>query len=119
PAPRRVAYPFLAAGFVVVVLLLSYDQSFLGLVYALMGLSVSILPTKETFLPVGAAILLYAWSLGLVPPPAHVRSWFDALDSFFPIGLSVGIIYLLVALVQQRFQLAGLVRELHAAPRRP
>src|SRR5438105_15724546 len=29
PAPRHVAYPFLAAGFVVVALLLSYDQSFL------------------------------------------------------------------------------------------
>ena len=118
PPPRRVAYPFLAAGFVMVVLLLSYDQSFLGLVYALMGLSAGILPTKETLLPVGAAILLYAWSLGLVPPSAHGRSWFDVLESFFSIGLSVGIIYLLVALVKQRFQLERLVQELHAAHRR-
>jgi len=112
-----VSYPWLASGFVLTALLLLLDQSFIGLTYALMGVSM-ILPVGDMFLPVGVAILLNVWSLGILPSTAHGYSWSAALGKLFDLAMSVGIIYALTALIRERFQREQLFRELGEAHQR-
>lgn len=117
PLPRRVSYSWLASGFVLTALLLPLDQSFISLSYALMGASM-ILPVSEMFLPIGVAILMNMWSLGILPPDAQGYSWSDALGKLFDIAMSVGIVVALTALIRERFQREHLFHELSEAHQR-
>ncbi len=116
PLPRRVSYPWLASGFIITALLLPFDQGFLGLTYALMGASM-MLPLGEMFVPVGVAILMNAWSLGILPPTTHGYSWSDTLGKMFEIAMSAGIVLAITALVRERFQRERLFGELSEAHR--
>ncbi len=118
PAPRRVAYTFLAIGFVLTSALLGIDINFQGIVYALIGLAVATLPVRETYLPVGAALVMYAWATGMAPFAPHYNPSGYSLWGLFGIAMGVGITYTLSALMQQRFRLERTVRELHEAQRR-
>jgi len=117
PLPRRVSYSWLASGFVLTALLLPLDQSFISLSYALMGASM-ILPVREMFLPVGVAILMNVWSLGILPPTVQGYSWSDALGQLFGLAMGVGTVYALTALIRERFQRERLFRELSEAHQR-
>ncbi len=117
PLPRRVSYSWLASGFVLTALLLPLDESFISLSYALMGASM-ILPVREMFLPVGVAILMNVWSLGILPSTAQGYSWSDALGQLFGLAMGVGTVYALTALIRERFQRERLFRELSEAHQR-
>ena len=117
PPPRRVSYLWLASGFVLTALLLPVDQSFISLSYALMGASM-ILPVREMVLPIGVAVLMNMWSLGILPPNVQGYSWSDALGNSFGLLMGVGAVYALTALIRERFQRERLFRELSEAHQR-
>lgn len=118
PIPPRVAYPYLATGFVLTAVLLLFSQSFSGALYVLIGLSVSMRPLKETVLPVGVAVLLYLADAGVLPLGSQRLALPDALWAGFSILMGAGISYALAALIGERFRREHLFQELSEAHRR-
>ncbi len=118
PIPPRVAYPYLATGFVLTAVLFSFSQSFSGALYVLIGLSVSMRPLKGTVLPVGLAVLLYLADAGVLPLGGHRLALPDALWAGFSILMGAGISYALAALIGERFRRERLFQELSEAHRR-
>ncbi len=116
PAPRRVTYGYLITGGVLVGLLLTISNSFVPLVFALMGMSASMLPLRENILPVGVAILMYLRADGLLPlAPGYTGA--GIMDKLVSLATSVGIIYAITALVRERFEREQLFCELDRAHR--
>ncbi len=107
---------WLGVGFVLVALLLIFNRSFVGLTYALMGASV-FLPLPRALLPVGAAVLMNMWALGLLPPPAG-QSWSDTAGGLFTTVMSIVLVYALSTLIRERVRREQLFAELSDAHRR-
>ncbi len=118
PIPPRVAYAYLAMGFVLTAVLLLFSENFSGALYVLIGLSVSMRPLKETVLPVGVAVLLYLAVAGVLPLGGHRLALPDALWAGFSILMGVGVSYALAVLIGERFRRERIFHELSEAHRR-
>lgn len=116
PAQWAGAYLWLGTGFLLTVLLLIMDKSFLGLTFALMGSSM-FMPGKGRWPALGIAVLLCAWAQGIMLPPAQGKSWADMAGGLFNIGMSVGIIFVLSRLIRERYKREHLLVELREANR--
>ena len=116
--PRYLSYPALGVGLALAAALLSYNLSFSGVVYVVIGMSVALLPWPESLIAVGAAVLLYLHAINVLPlflTPGHLG---DLALSLFSIAMGIGISYTLSALYRQRGERDRLIAELQEAQRR-
>lgn len=118
PLPRYSTYPALAAGLALAAALLSYSLAFTGVVYIVIGMSVALLPVRESLLSVGAAVLLYLYASHALPLSLAPHRLGAFASSLFFVAMGAGIAYTLAALYRQRGERDRLIVELQEAQRR-
>ncbi len=119
PMPRRITYSYLIAGFVIILVLLTFSAGFGGLLFALMGMCFGLVSVRETTLAVGVATLIYMASVGQLPMDLrHLSITSDTAWGWFSTATSVGIVYVIGMLTRERFYRDHLFQELQEAHQR-
>lgn len=110
------SYLTLSIGLVLTIALLAISPDFFGLIFAFIGLTVSLVRIRDSIVPLAAIAVVYiVFNRNSVSTPNHPTQILAWSQSLFSLVLTIGITFSISALIKQRYEREHLIAELQEA----